>query len=87
MQDEYSVSKVPPGQMDATANHQIKPTATVKQPEKVDAEVVRKDDDSIQDLSSSFKSSLILGTSEKEEELAQSCEAALKSSPDCAIKR
>lgn len=87
MQDEYSVSKVPPGQMDATANHQIKPTATVKQPEKVDAEVVRKDDDSIQDLSSSFKSSLILSTSEKEEEVTKSCEAVLKFSPGCAIQK
>ncbi|KAG5126505.1 hypothetical protein JHK82_027340 [Glycine max] len=87
MQDGYSVSKVLPGQRDATAHHQIKPTAIVKQLGKVDAKVVRKDDGSIQDLSSSFKSSLILGTSEKEEELAQSCEAALKSSPDCAIKK
>lgn len=87
MQDEYTVSKVSPGQTDATTHHQIKPTAVVKQPEKVGAKVVRKDDDSIQDLSSSLKSSLNLSTSETVEEVAKSCEAVVKSSPDCTIKK
>ncbi|KAK7392726.1 hypothetical protein VNO78_21172 [Psophocarpus tetragonolobus] len=87
MQDEYSVSKVPPDQTDTTVHHPIKPMAGVKQPEKVGTKVIKKDDDSIQDLSSSFKSSLSLGTSGKEEEVAKSREAVVKSSPNHAFKK
>ncbi|RDX64994.1 putative RNA polymerase II subunit B1 CTD phosphatase RPAP2-like protein, partial [Mucuna pruriens] len=87
MQDEYSVSKESPDQTDATAHHQIEPTAVVKKPEKFGAKVVKKGNDGIQDLSSSFKSSLNLGISEKEEEVAKSSEAVVKSSPNRAIKK
>ncbi|CAJ1967317.1 unnamed protein product [Sphenostylis stenocarpa] len=84
MQDEYSVSKAPPGQTDTT-HHQINQTAD-KQPEKVGHKVARKDGDNIQDLSSSFKSGLNLSTSENETEVSKSCEAVVKSSPNLAIK-
>ncbi|XP_061367154.1 putative RNA polymerase II subunit B1 CTD phosphatase RPAP2 homolog [Gastrolobium bilobum] len=80
MQNEYSVSKVSSGQTDTTSDNQIKLTAVVEQPQKVGSKVVRKDDDSIQDLTSSFKSGLNLSASEKEKEVAESCEAVLKSS-------
>lgn len=79
MQDEYSVSKVSPGQTDATADHQIKPRAILEQPIRVGNKVVRKDDDdSIQDLSSSFKSSLNLSTSKKEKEIVKSLNASVE---------
>lgn len=77
MQDEYSVSKVSSGQTDATVDHQIKPTAILEQPKRVDHELVRKDDD-IQDLSSSFDSSLNLSASKKDKEIAKSCKNVLK---------
>ncbi|XP_027365315.1 putative RNA polymerase II subunit B1 CTD phosphatase RPAP2 homolog isoform X2 [Abrus precatorius] len=83
MHNEYSVSKVSPGQTDTTSDHQITQIAVVEQPEKVG----RKDDDSIQDLSSSFKSALKLSTSESENQVAKSCEAVPKSSPDRAVKK
>lgn len=87
MQDEYSISKVSLGQTDATVHHQIKSTAAVKQAGKFgDPKVVRRDDDSIEDLSSSFKSGLNLSASEKENEVAKSCEAVVKSSANPAIK-
>ncbi|KAK7355038.1 hypothetical protein VNO80_14283 [Phaseolus coccineus] len=87
MQDEYSVSKASPGQTDTTAHHQIKPTAVDRQQEKVGLKVVRKDEDSIQDLSSSFESGLHLSTSEKGKEVSKSCEAVVKSTPNLAIKK
>lgn len=87
MQDEYSVSKVSPGQTDATSHHQIKPSAVAKQPEKVGAKVARNDNYNVQHLSSSFKSSLNLSTSEKNDEVARSCEAVVKSSSNCAIRK
>jgi len=79
MQDEYSISKASPGQTDTTA--------VDRQPEKVGLKMVRKDEDSIQDLSSSFKSGLNLSTSEKEKELSKSYEAVVKSSPNLASKK
>ncbi|BAT96524.1 hypothetical protein LR48_Vigan02g017500 [Vigna angularis] len=79
MQDEYSVSKASPGQTDTTA--------VDRQPEKVGLKMVRKDEDSIQDLSSSFKSGLNLSTSEKEKEVSKSYEAVFKSSPNLASKK
>ncbi|KAL2327325.1 hypothetical protein Fmac_020752 [Flemingia macrophylla] len=88
MQDEYSVSKVSPGQTDATAPDQIKSTAVVKHQDKVgDPKVVRKDDDSIEDLSSSFKIGLSLSASEKEKEVAKPCEAVDKSSASPAVNK
>lgn len=87
MQDEYSVSKVSPGQTDATTHHQIKPSAVVKLPEKIGSKVARNDNYNIQDVSSSFKSSLNLSTSEKDEEVAKSCEAVVKSSSNYAIRK
>ncbi|CAL0299462.1 unnamed protein product [Lupinus luteus] len=85
MQDEYSVSKVSSSETETTADHQIKPTAVRKLPKKVGSKVVRENDGSIQELSSSFMSGLNLNTSEKEKEpvakdLAKSSEAVLKSS-------
>ncbi|XP_014513955.1 putative RNA polymerase II subunit B1 CTD phosphatase RPAP2 homolog [Vigna radiata var. radiata] len=79
MQDEYSVSKASPGQTDTIAVN--------RQPEKVGLQIVRKDEDSIQDLSSSFKSGLNLGTSEKEKEVSKSYEAVVQSSPNLASKK
>lgn len=72
MQDEYSISKAPLGQTDTIADHQIKPTAILEQPKRAGSEGVRKDDDSIQGLSSSFKNNLNLSTSKKEKEIAKS---------------
>ncbi|WVY99222.1 hypothetical protein V8G54_031373 [Vigna mungo] len=78
MQDEYSVSKASPGETDTTA--------VDRQPEKVGLKMVRKDENSIQDLSSSFKSGLNLSTSEKEK-VSKSYEAVVKSSPNLASKK
>jgi len=87
MQDEYSVSKASPGQTETTAHHQIKPTAVDRQPEKVGLKVTRKDEDSIEDLSSSFESGLNLSTSEKGKEVSKSREDVVKSSPNLDIKK
>ncbi|KAK7282529.1 hypothetical protein RIF29_11386 [Crotalaria pallida] len=83
MQDEYS--KVPSGQSETTADNQIKPTAVIELPKRVCSKVGRVDGDSIQELSSTFKTGLNLNTSEKEKELkvkevANSSEVVLKSS-------
>ncbi|XP_057743536.1 putative RNA polymerase II subunit B1 CTD phosphatase RPAP2 homolog [Arachis stenosperma] len=88
MTDEYSVSKAPPGQTDTKVDHQIKPTASVEKPKPVGSKkVVAKDGKSIEELSSSFKSGLNLSVSEKEEEprieeVAESCDAVLKTPLD-----
>ncbi|KAK7345200.1 hypothetical protein VNO77_15776 [Canavalia gladiata] len=87
MQDEYSVSKGSPGKLDTTADHQIKPTGIVEQPEKVVSKGARKGDDSIQDLSSSFKNGLKLSTSKREKEVAKSYEVVPKSAPNVAIRK
>ncbi|PNY04850.1 hypothetical protein L195_g001281 [Trifolium pratense] len=84
MQDEYSVSKVPSGQTDKTADHQIKPTVTLEQPKRVGNKVVRKDDD-IQDLSTSFNSCLNLSTSKNKKEITKSCKDGLKPSLDPSV--
>lgn len=92
MQDEYSVSKVSSDQAETNADLQIKPTAVVELPKGVGSEVARKDDDSIQELSSSFKSVLNLSTSVKEKEprvkeVAMSGEAVIKSSVNPSGKK
>ncbi|XP_057451589.1 putative RNA polymerase II subunit B1 CTD phosphatase RPAP2 homolog isoform X1 [Lotus japonicus] len=84
-QDEYSVSKVSSGQTDITADQQIKPVAKLEVPKKADK--VSKDDDSVQDLSSSFKSSLNLSTSEKEKEIDKSDEPVIKSSLNPSVEK
>lgn len=78
-QDEYSVSKLSSGQTDTTCDKQINPTAILEQPKRVGNKVVRKDDD-MHDLSSSFKSSLILSPSKNKKEIAKSSEYVLKPS-------
>ncbi|CAK8571273.1 unnamed protein product [Lathyrus sativus] len=85
-QDEYTVSKLSSGQTDTTCDGQIIPTAILEQPKRVANKVVRKDDD-IQDLSSSFKSSLILSLSKNKKEIAKSSEDVLKPSLDPSIEK
>jgi hypothetical protein len=84
MQDEYSVSKVPSGQTDKTADHEITPAVILEQPKRVGNEVVGKDDD-LQDLSTSFNRSLNLCTSEREKEITESCKDGLKPSLDLSV--
>ncbi|MCH87408.1 RNA polymerase II subunit B1 CTD phosphatase RPAP2, partial [Trifolium medium] len=86
MQDEYSVSKVPSGQTDKNADHQVKPTGILEQPKRDDNKVVRKDDN-IQDLSTSFNSSLNLSTSKKEKEITKSCKGGLEPSLDPSVEK
>ncbi|CAJ2628517.1 unnamed protein product [Trifolium pratense] len=86
MQDGYSVSKVPSGQTDKNDDHQVKPTGILEQPKRDDNKVVRKDDN-IQDLSTSFNSSLNLSTSKKEKEITKSCKGGLESSLDPSVEK
>ncbi|KAL5067517.1 hypothetical protein RYX36_018404 [Vicia faba] len=86
MQDEYTVSKLSSGQTDTTCDEQINPTAILEQPKRVGNKVARKDDD-IQDLSSSFKSSLILSPSNNKTEIAKSSEDVLKPSLAPSIEK
>ncbi|GAU21904.1 hypothetical protein TSUD_34010 [Trifolium subterraneum] len=84
--DEYSVSKVQPGQTDKNADHQVKPTGILEQPKMADNKVVRKDDN-IQELSTSFNSSLNLSTSKKEKEITKSCKGGLEPSLDPSVEK
>ncbi|MED6182469.1 hypothetical protein PIB30_028735 [Stylosanthes scabra] len=84
MSDEYSVSKALPGHTDTKVDHQIKSTASVEKPKRIGSKkAVTKDGDSIQELSSSFKSGLNLSASEKEKE---PCEAVLRPPLDASDK-
>jgi hypothetical protein len=87
MQDEYSISKVPSGQTDKNADHEVKPTGILEQPKRADNKVVRKDDDNIQDLSTSFNSSLNLSTSKKEKEITKSCTGGIEPSLDPSVEK
>lgn len=85
-QDKYSVSKVSSGQTDTTGDHQIKPPSILEKPKRVGNKVVRKDDN-IQDISSSFESTVNISTSTKEKEIANSCKDVLKSSHDPSVEK
>ncbi|XP_058764037.1 putative RNA polymerase II subunit B1 CTD phosphatase RPAP2 homolog [Vicia villosa] len=86
MQDEYTVSKLSSEQTDTTCDEHINSTAILEQQKRVGSKVVRKGDD-IQDLSSSFKSSLILSPSKNKKKLAKSSEDVLKPSLDPSVEK